>query len=218
LSVQKKRLVRSLHVIAGVSSSWLPRPSTTAVIAPAEQENEESWLPDFHRGTRGAFERCVEGYIGTVGWAVGQILSGVDRETMVQEVFCRIFGEPELRRNFQGGNFGAWLITVARRQAIDFRRKRDREKPVDPGTLRQQGDETEPGNHPVEELELRSLVQRFLKILPAKWEGVFRARFLERLDQRSAARRLGMRRTTLAYQEIQIRRRLRRFVLEEWDP
>jgi hypothetical protein len=47
-------------------------------------------------------------------------------------------------------------------------------------------------------------VQRFLAILPAKWHGVFRARFLERLDQRAAAQRLDMRRTTLAYQEIQI--------------
>ena len=34
-------------------------------------------------------------------------------------------------------------------------------------------------------VELRLLVQRFLAVLPAKWEGVFRARFLERLDQRS---------------------------------
>jgi RNA polymerase sigma factor (sigma-70 family) len=155
--------------------------------------------------------------VGTVTWAVGQVLQGVDRETVVHDVFCRLFAEPELRRNFAGGNFGAWVITVARREAIDFRRKRDREQPTEPGSLQLE----EPGHGqgqaagPEAELELRSLVQKFLAVLPAKWHGVFRARFLERLDQRTAAQRLDMRRTTLAYQEIQIRRRLRRFVLEQ---
>ena len=150
--------------------------------------------------------------MGTVSWAVGQILRGVDRETVVQDVFCRLFGDEALRRNFEGGNFGAWVITVARRQAIDFRRKRDRELPTDPSHLPDRDEAASESRHPDEELELRSLVQRFLAILPAKWEGVFRARFLERLDQRSAARRLGMHRTTLAYQEIQLRRRDR----EQW--
>ena len=202
-------------MIAGVGLLPLPPPSTSSVTAPAGQDSEDSWLRCFHRGDRVAFARCYREYVGTVSWAVGQILRGVDRETVVQDVFCRLFGDAELRRNFDGGNFGAWVITVARRQAIDFRRKRDRETPTDPETLHGQGDSADQGHSPDEELELRSLVQRFLAILPAKWEGVFRARFLERLDQRSAARRLGMRRTTLAYQEMQVRRRLRRFVLEQ---
>jgi len=50
-------------------------------------------------------------------------------------------------------------------------------------------------------------------VLPAKWATVFEARFVLGLDQRSAATRIGVSRTTLAYQEIQIRRLLRRFLL-----
>jgi RNA polymerase sigma-70 factor (ECF subfamily) len=183
--------------------------------ASIDETSDDAWLVPFQRGDREAFARCYERYVGTVSWAVGQVLRGVDRETVVHDVFCRLFAEPELRRNFTGGNFGAWLITVARRQAIDFRRKMAHEKPTDPATLSDSREAGAAVQSQDEALELRSLVQRFLQVLPPKWEGVFRARFLERLDQRTAARRLGMRRTTLAYQEIQIRRRLRRFVLEQ---
>ena len=71
---------------------------------------------------------------------------------------------------------------------------------------------------PVEPLErtveARLLVDRFRReVLPAKWARVFEARFVSGLDQRSAAAQVGISRTTLAYQEIQIRRLLRRFLL-----
>lgn len=185
------------------------------VSVPARPEDQDQWLRCFHRGDRWSFAHCYEEHLGGVAWAVGQVLSGVDRETVVQDVFCRLFAEEDLRRNFTGGNFGAWIITVARRQAIDFRRKRDRERPTDPHRLQQAEEAAQPESGPDRSAELRSLVERFLTILPVKWHGVFRARFLDHLDQRSAAARLGLRRTTLAYQEMQIRRRLRRFVLEQ---
>jgi RNA polymerase sigma-70 factor (ECF subfamily) len=180
-------------------------------------EDEGEWLPAFHRGQRAALALCYERYVGTVSWAVGQVVQGVDRETVVHEVFYRLFANEELRRGFAGGNFGAWLITIARRQAIDFRRRRDREQPADVAALTRAGDEAADSPHEAldEALALRALVERFERALPAKWLPVFRARFLEQLDQREAARRLGMHRTTLAYQEVQIRRLLREFVLEE---
>jgi RNA polymerase sigma-70 factor (ECF subfamily) len=178
---------------------------------PTSNDSGEAWLRGFHRGERAALTRCYQEYVDTVAWAVGQVLRGVDRETVVQEVFCRLASEAPLRSNFGGGNFGAWIITVARRQAIDYRRKRDREQPTDPAEMPEPP--ADPGGAD-DSVELRMLVQRFLAVLPPKWEGVFRARFLERLDQRTAARRLGMHRTTLAYQEMKVRKLLRRFVLE----
>jgi hypothetical protein len=45
-----------------------------------------------------------------------------------------------------------------------------------------------------ETLHLRALADRFLRVLPAKWEPVLRG-FLEQLGQREAARRLGTPRT-----------------------
>lgn len=182
---------------------------------PAPEDSDEAWLRCFHRGDREVLARCYHEHLRGVTWAVGQVLGGVDRETVVQDVFCRLFGEADLRANYQGGNLGAWLITVARRQAIDFRRKHDRERPTEPAKLEsaQQSDAVTPGAD--EAVALRLLVERFEATLPPAWVPLFRARFLERLDQRTAARQLGMRRTTLAYHELKIRRRLRRFVLEQ---
>jgi RNA polymerase sigma-70 factor (ECF subfamily) len=185
-----------------------------ALSAPDRSPDEaapDPWLAAFHRGDRGTLARCYEEYVRTVGWAVGQVLQGVDRENVVHDVFCKLLAREELRRNFTGGNFGAWLITVSRRQAIDYRRRREHELPAGAEVAVQR--EVEP---PVveETVHLRALADRFRRVLPAKWEPVFRARFLDQLDQREAARRLGMRRTTLAYQELQIRRLLRQFVLE----
>src|SRR4051812_30505774 len=64
------------------------------------------------------------------------------------------------------------------------------------------------------QIDVRMTLQRFReRFLPPKWRAVFDARFVAQQDQPAAARALGMRRTTLAYQEYRIRRLLRRFVL-----
>lgn len=195
----------------GVQWVVLPASRTSAVPA-ADARAHDEWLRSFHRGDRDTLARCYEDHVSTVAWAVGQVLQGVDRENVVHDVFCRLLANEALRRNFAGGNFGAWLITVARRQAIDYRRRRDHEQPADPEALEEVA--SRPPVDLVGTLELRALAERFSKVLPAKWVPVFRARFVEQLDQREAARRLGMHRTTLAYQELQVRRLLRRFVLE----
>jgi RNA polymerase sigma-70 factor (ECF subfamily) len=46
---------------------------------------------------------------------------------------------------------------------------------------------------------------------------VFELRFLQQMTQHEAAHALGIRRTTLAYRELRIRRALRAFLLEEDD-
>jgi RNA polymerase sigma-70 factor, ECF subfamily len=188
------------------------RPASLTSSAPA---GDAAWLEAFHRGDRAVLARCYEDHVRTVAWAVRPMVDGLDRETVVHDVFCRLFGSAQARRSFTGGNFGAWLITVARRQAIDFCRQNRREKPTDDTRLGELAGAAavEPED---DGIELRVLVARFReRCLPPKWEPVFRARFLEQLDQREAARRLGMARTTLAYQELRIRALLRRFVLEE---
>ena len=65
-----------------------------------------------------------------------------------------------------------------------------------------------------EAAEARVMLDRFRsERLPAKWRGVFEARFIRQLDQRSAAKELKMFRTTLAYQELRVRALLRKFLL-----
>ncbi len=190
-----------------------PRPLATSPSRSAAEV--EAWLAAFHRGDGQVLSACYRDHLRTVAWAVRPYVQGMDQETVVHEVFCRLVESAQARRSFSGGNFGAWLITVARRQAIDHRRRGGREQLTDDGELGKLA-ESAPVENIDEAMELRVLVTHFReRVLPPKWEPVFRARFLEQLDQREAARRLGIARTTLAYQELRIRSLLRRFVLKE---
>jgi RNA polymerase sigma-70 factor, ECF subfamily len=70
-----------------------------------------------------------------------------------------------------------------------------------------------------ERVELNLFVARFKRDgLPEALWPLFHARFVERLDQREAARRLGMPRTTLAYRELRVRRFLRAFLRKRSRP
>jgi RNA polymerase sigma-70 factor (ECF subfamily) len=169
------------------------------------------WLARFHAGDRAVLEECYREHFGTVGRAIGRMASEADRETLIHEVFFRLLESPSLRQGFRGGSLGAWLATIARHHAIDFIRHHRRE--------RLSGVETEPqfvdlSSKLEQKAEARLLIQQFRREhLPKQWVGVFETRFLQQLSQREAAAALGMPRTTLAYQELRIRRRLRRFLL-----
>jgi RNA polymerase sigma-70 factor, ECF subfamily len=171
----------------------------------------ETWILGFHRGDREAFESFYRDHFSSVDGAVGRILSGADKETVIHEVFCHVMASADVRRSFKGGSVGAWITTLARNRAIDFLRRRRFEEPVgsDPERFA-----AEPGAGDLERrAEARLLLERFrATLLPAKWEPVFEKRFVEELDQAEAARAIGISRTTLAYQEHKIRKLLRKFV------
>jgi RNA polymerase sigma-70 factor, ECF subfamily len=194
-----------------------PSPTRTApLMTTSPAPDEARWLSLFHAGDGRTMEECYRNHFGTVTRAVGAILRGPDQETVTQDVFCRLLSNADLRRSYQGGSFAAWLATVSRNQALDYRRRSDRERPS--GIDAAIGVErAHPGG--ADEAEARMLVERFRReVLPPKWIPVFEACFLRRLSQREAAVALGMRRTTLAYQELQIRRLMRRFFLEGVRP
>jgi RNA polymerase sigma-70 factor, ECF subfamily len=180
-----------------------------------DEERPDAWIRAFHAGERACLESCYKDHLETVTRAVGGVVQGADRETLVHEVFFRLLSEASLRQSFSGGAFASWLRVVARHQAIDYARRRCLEVRF--------ADEAGGGGpadavfdpSPLEaQLDIRRTLQRFRECdLPAKWRAVFDARFVAHQDQPTAARALGMSRTTLAYQEHRIRRLLRRFVL-----
>jgi RNA polymerase sigma-70 factor (ECF subfamily) len=185
------------------------------VARPAPAPQDARWLDRFHAGDRALLDECYRDHFRVVETAVGHVLRGADKETVIHDVFLQLLARDELRRGFTGGSFAAWLATIARHQAIDFWRRYRRERSLD--ELASSGNPAEPVQ-PVEPfertVEARLLIDRFRRdSLPAKWARVFEARFVSGLDQRSAAAQIGVSRTTLAYQEIQIRRLLRRFLL-----
>jgi RNA polymerase sigma-70 factor (ECF subfamily) len=186
-------------------------PDASAANVPAKGPVQGEWLRLFHDGHRPTMEACYRAHFATVERAIGPLLRGADRETLIHELFSQLLFSVDMRRSFQGGAFGAWISTVARNRAIDFARRLGREVEAAP---REQASETAPDWQ--EAADARMLIDRFRREhLPEDWQGVFDLRFLQQLPQREAAQRLSMRRTTLAYRELRIRRLLRSFLLDE---
>ena len=173
-------------------------------------------LARFHAGDRRLFEELYEQHYEVVDRAVGRVLWGADRETVVHEVFLRLLSSEAMRRNFQGGSFAGWLTTVARHQALDFVRRYRREVALASADAAPAAAEAP---RPGERAEANLLVERFRReLLPDKWAALFQARFLDGLSQREAAAALGMHRTTLIYQELRVQRLLTRFLLGSEEP
>jgi RNA polymerase sigma-70 factor (ECF subfamily) len=188
-----------------------------AAMAMTRDDESDEWLAAFHRGDRAALERCYREHFETVSRAVRTVLEGVDRESAIHDFFARMIADEGMRRSFQGGALAGWLWVSARRAALDVARARRRESEV-LADLRAESHREDARPHTAE-LEARRLIEQFRSgPLPARWAAVFEARFLRQLTQREAAAELGMRRTTLAYQELCIRRLLRRFVLSRERP
>ena len=175
----------------------------------ARLPGNDAWLEDFHEGRRTTMADVYHDHFATVEAAVGRVLSGADKETVIHEVFFKLIASEEQRRRFQGGSFGAWIATVARNQAIDHARRRDRERPTSTEILSERAD----AGHGDGAAGARVLIERFREGLPDNWRRVFDLCFLGQVPQREAAATLGMARTTLAYQHLQIRARLRKFLV-----
>jgi RNA polymerase sigma-70 factor (ECF subfamily) len=178
--------------------------------AAARAPMNASWLAQFHEGHNAALSSCYTEHFETVRKAVGRVLQGADRDTVVHQVFFRLVSEPTLRQHFQGGNFPAWITRVARNEAIDFRRHYDRGKQLLPDPDTEMAPAPSLGN-----VDAKLLVEQFKERLPKKLQMVFDARFVRQLSQREAADELGIQRTTLVYQEQQVRESLRAFLIED---
>jgi len=165
----------------------------------------------FYAGDRELIGLVYRETYDAVDSAVGRILRGADRETVVHDLFLRLLASADLRRSFVGGSLRAWLATLGHNLAVDFWRRYRRETSLDDPAAPCLVD---PMSRRMEErAELNLFLERFRRdALPEPLWPLFLARFVERLDQREAARRLGMHRTTLAYRELRVRRLLRAFL------
>jgi len=175
------------------------------------------WLSLFHAGDRTTLEACYREHFNVVKSTASRFVSGADLETIIHEVFYTLFADPQVRAHFTGGSLSAYLVVMTKNRAIDYLRRQKREAKAH--IILEQEHLTTPAPTSIEETATaRRLISNFKEqCLPGKWVPVFEARFIKHLSQRDAAKQLGMSRTTLAYQEIQIRRRLRRFLLQEQE-
>jgi RNA polymerase sigma-70 factor (ECF subfamily) len=175
-----------------------------------------AWIEGFHAGRREIMEECYRTHFSDVEKSVSRMLSGVDLENVVHEVFAKILANKKTRLSFKEGSFPSWLSAVARNLAVDYIKRNQKEHPVEPRIAEKLAENAQQEN--AEDIELKRVIERFRgEKVPEKWLPVFDARFIRRLTQREAAKELGISRTTLAYREGRIRKRLRRFIesLEE---
>ncbi len=169
---------------------------------------DDEWLTRFHEGDPATIGECYRDHFDAIYRTVGWILTGADRENVVHELFERILSSGRLRRGFTGGHLRAWLCTVARNQAIAYARRSGREYPLPPEDVMAMADrETD------DDAEYLVLVDKLANALPPNLRGVFEVRFVQRMSQREAAKRLGIARSTLIYREYMVRSRLKKLLL-----
>ena len=172
---------------------------------------QDPWLARFHAGDRKVLKKLYNEHFYTVEKAAGKILPEADKETVIHEVFLRLFSDEHMRQNFTGGSLVAWLTTISRNQAIDYLRRRRKESLANPEFVVRQADSSTQNLE--DKLQAKMLIDHFRRDhLPEKWAKVFEARFIRQLSQREVAKELDIPRTTVAYQEHCIRGRLRRFL------
>jgi RNA polymerase sigma-70 factor (ECF subfamily) len=167
----------------------------------ARLTQDPKWISLFHAGDRSLLEACYRQHRTAVSRGIRALVPAWEEESVVHDVFCRLLDEPALRAGFQGGSFGAWLTTLSRNQALNHRRRRVRERPIEeePEALEERTPESD--------VHFQLFVEAFRRdVLPAKLHPLFEARFLRHLTQQEAADCLGLSRTTLAYQESRVRR------------
>jgi RNA polymerase sigma-70 factor (ECF subfamily) len=186
------------------------------MIRVAAETEDSAWLEAFRRGDRDVIEQCYRRYYAVVEAAIGTILGIADRETVIHEVFFRLLAEEDMRSSFTGPSLGAWLSAIARNRAVDLSRRARREALV-PSPLEVAPEVPGAGFH--DDHVMRLLVERFRREhLTPEWAPIFETRFVRQMTQREAASHLGIRRTTLAYRELQLRRRFKAFMLATEEP
>ena len=192
------------------------RASSASAARPVGARDDAGWLARFHRGDRAILEDCYREQFATVDARVAPLLRGADRETAIHEVFARLMSGEELRQSFQGGSLAAWLATVARNHATDARRRLAREKDALGRPSRRRSAPPRMGRRGGRATADRTASSA--TTCNRTGSASSGCGFLQQLPQREAAARLSIRRTTLAYRELRIRRLLRRFLLRPAVP
>ena len=156
------------------------------------QETDSELLDAYRRGSVDALERLVEKHRRMLyGYIVNMSGSQVNADDVFQEVWIRVIKKMD---SYQHGNFGGWLVRIARNIVIDGARKRKPDVSID----REDGDgrslaitltadDFEP-SHNVEAGELGARIACAVKELPLEQREVFLMRVQADLPFKEIAR------------------------------
>jgi RNA polymerase sigma-70 factor (ECF subfamily) len=132
-------------------------------------ESEQDLLEGCRRGNEEAWRELVAQYARKVFGLAYRFSGRVDEaEDLTQEIFVKVYHGLARYRQDQGA-FGAWLMTVARNQAIDFyrRRREERVRRVEDAEVESLASTEEGPLRALEREERVRLVHRGIRSLPA---------------------------------------------------
>lgn len=182
-------------------------------------------LERFYAGDRSVLAAVYRRHVARVERAVSRYCRGADAECVIHEVFLGVIERSEVRRQFTGGDMGAWLARIASRRAVDFLRRRRRWSLLDdPRSLEGElapVDEEQGLLHRDQIKHLEQALERFARqVLPRLGEHlsqIFELRFRQHLSQKQGAGVLGIPRTTFIDREQRLMKHLGRFLKEEFQ-
>jgi RNA polymerase sigma-70 factor, ECF subfamily len=144
-----------------------------------------------------AFEMLIKRFQGLVRSVVERIISnGQDVSDVIEEVFLGIWKQAANFDSLKGNPIG-WIITIARRRAIDLVRRRqayDRAEirfrvSTESATSHFAGDDVEKS---AMKTEMAGVFQKLLSALPVAQSAVVRMAYYRGLSQREIARETGI--------------------------
>lgn len=183
-------------------------------------ELQEMDLESFYAGETSVLADVYRRNVARVERAVSRYCRGVDAENVIHDVFLSIIEKPDIRRQYKGGDIGAWLSTMAMKRAIDYLRSKRR------WTLLDEHTSIEGSMEPIDEEgsilhrdqrerlqeALASFAEEVLPTLDENLARIYELRIQEQHTPAEAVQALGIPRTTFISREQKLMDRLIRYV------
>ena len=170
---------------------------TGEVALPQTEESDEQLMAHIQSGDEGALKTMMSRHTAILRTVISRVVHGdADTEDTLQDVFIELWNRAHLYDATKGKALG-WIITMARRRAIDRVRRRQAYDRAEERMRLQSGDEMEQSRHETVENDANDtdraeIFQRILVTLPeAQREAVHLAYYCG-LSQREIAAKTGI--------------------------
>lgn len=170
-------------------------------------QDEETLVLAARRGDKKALRALLGRNWNWLKALIYSVVGNVDEtDDVLQEVCVRVISSIETLR--QPERFRGWLATLARREALQYRRRRSR-RPV---SLSVESASSQPDERSgelfenIEQAEEHERILEAIRALPDKYSEAFMLVYSEELTYRQAAEALGVPITTLQIRLVRARR------------
>ena len=172
-------------------------PTPAAVLANAGEPTDEQLLARVKEGDEGALATLYGRHMPLLRTIISRVINNdTDAEDTVQEVFCEIWRQAAHYSEEKGKALG-WIVTLARRRAIDkLRKKQAYQRAEDRLTAEMVDQPVSDGIHNVEqnafEADRTEILNRIIGTLPDAQQEALKFAFYRGMSQREIAAHTGI--------------------------